>query len=139
MATITATGNFLARPNRASAPGMVVDYHFHNFDHTALPLSGLWRVTQYAYVEGETQPDPANFIAETLMAPHLFAPPGVDVAPWALIEKGIWHRVELVSKTMYVGGQEIEAAECEFWCCFSLRDYTGSVVEFQTGWLRAFA
>lgn len=135
---ITATGNFIARPNKATAPGLVVDYHFHRFDHTVLPFSGLWKVMQYEYEHGEEYVNPDRLIAETYMAPKLFIPKGMEVAPWVLIQKDRWHRIELISKSLYVGDLVVEVDECEFWCCFSIRDHTGGVVEYQTGWAPAF-
>jgi hypothetical protein len=135
MTTITSTGNFYRRPTKSAEIGFVVGYHFHNFDHTVIPLAGLWRVQQYEWVEGEDAPDPAKFLGEVLVASKLFTPPGVEVSPWIVIQKARWHRLELVSKTAYlVGGATVECAEGEFWCCFSLRDYTGEVTEFDTGW-----
>lgn len=118
--------------------GIACDYHFHNFDHTVLPFSGLWKVTAYTYEEGDKEPNPDNFIAERLIAPAMYAPQGQEVAPWILIQKNRWHRIELVSKTLYAGGKEIEVDECEFWCCFSIRDTDGEVVEYLTGWEPAF-
>jgi hypothetical protein len=150
MPSLSATGNFIARPNIYTAVGSGVSYHFHNFDHTALPLAGLWKVTQYTYTEGEIEPNPANAVDEILIGSKLFTPPDTIVQPWALVVKRMWHRIELVSKRVYpttcsVNGEEvdvnnvlIEMDNAEFWCCFSIRDYTGEVVEFNTGWNRAF-
>lgn len=135
MTTITSTGNFFRRPNIGQEIGFRVDYHFHRFDHTVIPLAGLWRVTQYQWVEGQTAPDPAMFLREVLIASALFTPPSTNVKPWAVVQRDRWHSVELVSKTAYgAAGATMEVPEAVFWCCFSLRDYTGDVVEFQTGW-----
>ena len=139
MPTITSTGNFFRRPNRSVQVGFTINYHFHNFDHTVIPLAGLWRVRQYAWVEGQSEPDPGMFLGEILIGSPLFVPPGAEVSPWALIRKDRWHSIELLSKTVYLaGGVTGEAESGEFWCCFSLRDYTGQVVEFDTGWPGTF-
>lgn len=140
MTTITATGNFLARPNIHREIGEAIDYHWHAFDHTVLPMSGLWRATAYLYDGQETlDTATATKVGEIDIGPKPFHPPGRTVQPWVLIRKNRWHRIELIGKTIYLpGGGTVDVDEAEFWCCFSLRDPAGEVVEYQTGWETAF-
>lgn len=156
MPTYTSTGNFLLRPNRGTFVGFKKSYHFHNFDHTVIPRAGRWKVRKYAMVSGDLPPGfdlqnpddtllvgwtpgEQHFVAEVLIAPELFTPPGETFVPWVVVEKDHWHSLELISLTAYgADGQTVEAPFGDFLCCFSLRDYTGQVVEHYTGWQGAF-
>jgi hypothetical protein len=143
MTTITSTGNFLARPNIHTELGLAVEYHFHNFAHTVLPLSGLWKVTVYDNPDGdeELNTNVHTFIGEAYIAPKLFAAtyPDLEIHPWAVIQPKRFHQIELISKIMSVQGQQIGVDECEFWCCWSFRDPSGEIIEYPSGYEAAFS
>lgn len=138
-----STGNFVARPNRATEVGWFIDYHWHDFDHTIFVESGAWRVTVHDYRDGDVElPVDRPVLGERIVAPPLFQAalegPACPVVPMLLIRKHRWHRIELVSKTIMSpsGAQRFEAPECIFYCCFSHRDPQSlAVTVHATGWV----